>query len=198
MRPSPSSPLDLDPAILGVARFHAAALIRRNGVFAPCDRDDVAQDLVVSILERLPRHQAARAGPATFADRIARNRAADLARHRRRERHLFVSCEGAAGPSEQGAATVAVLPDAEGIARRVDLRRAVERLGEEDAALCRLVAETTITEAARELGVARSTVHRRLRRLRGPLAHLRDYVAGDEPALIHSHTDQEDDPWPAD
>lgn len=60
---------DWDQALEQMVCIRAACMARRLGLNAT-DRDDLRQDLRVQLLRALPRYDAARASPSTFASRV--------------------------------------------------------------------------------------------------------------------------------
>src|SRR6185312_12014265 len=134
----------------------------------PAEREDLAQDLALSLLEQIepPRNAGA------WLERVGRNVAIDRWRVEGRRRELLRDAEPPAGAADPEAALL-------GRERRQLLRRAVAALPrpQRRAALARFHAGLSYDDAAQRLGTraetARTRVHRALALLRARLASLR-------------------------
>jgi len=134
----------------------------------PAEREDLAQDLALSVLEQ---GQAARNGGA-WLERVGRNAAIDRWRVESRRRELLRQVDPPAGAADPESLLL-------GRERRELVRRAVATLPrpQRRAALARFHAGLSYEDAARRLGTraqtARTRVHRALASLRARLASLR-------------------------
>ena len=183
MRCPSNPPIDSD-VIVQAARYCAETLFRR-GLFRRSDLDDVQQDLVLAILKRLQRFDPDRASLPTFANRVAQNAAKSLLRRRhaaKRGRSRVLQSLEAELNDRHGAPCCAGNLVAEtqletrcGIRRRsareqsdlkIDLNDAKTALPDVDRDLCRLLEEQSPTDVAGRAGIARSTVYRRMAKVR--------------------------------
>lgn len=66
---------------ISAARFESSRFVHL-GAFPAADREDVAQEILASVLQRWPGYSSDRGAPSTFLSIIARRSAASLARAR--------------------------------------------------------------------------------------------------------------------
>ncbi len=157
-------------------RIKARRLIGKYG-FTPDDYQDLMQEMTLDLLVRLPKFDPTRAGLDTFVSRIVNRKVADLIRHRRMEmrdyRREAGSLDGPDADAEDLDLLVGsqILSTSECMDLRLDLSLAVADLSPELQRLVEVLLTHSITEAARELGVPRSTLYGRgIARLRKALA----------------------------
>jgi len=159
-----------------------AARLARSGVIPGMDAEDIEQDLRLDLLKRMARFDASRASFETFADRLIAHRIANLAATtaaKRAERSMK-SLEAPIAPDRaDGSLTLAdITPEEAALHAPVNLGVvAANSLGQDVARLlhalspgCRVVAialgNMTAAEAARALGLHRSSVYARIARIR--------------------------------
>jgi DNA-directed RNA polymerase specialized sigma24 family protein len=153
--PDPDNPID--PTIAAIVRRKACRLVGRAGLQAQ-DREDIEQQLVVHILEQLDRFDPARGEWPAFVQRLVERFGRNLVRSLRaaKRRGPPLAPLPDEGPGRDPAATAAAL----------DLAAALAKLPEDLRAVAELLTTETVSDAARILGHARSTVHARIRELR--------------------------------
>ncbi|MBC7152815.1 MAG: sigma-70 family RNA polymerase sigma factor [Rhizobium sp.] len=157
-----------------------AARLARSGAVPGLDAEDIEQELRLDLIRRAKNFDPAKSSFDTFADRIVANRVATLASATAamRAERAMLCIDAPVGDDDGGLTLSDVLPeaaaldpvDAFSIAHGPDLRGDVGRLL---AALCpatrqvaMAVSQLSISEAARALGVHRSTIYERLGRIR--------------------------------
>ncbi|HEX8915027.1 MAG TPA: hypothetical protein VF796_21925 [Humisphaera sp.] len=157
--PRPPAP-PFDPAVARLIRRKAARLVGTHGLTAG-DLPDIQQELAMHLTSSLARHDVARSSLATFADRVLRNRSADVARHaaracrdRRRERQLSFA-DGVAAPGLSAGRAALVL----------DVRQAVAALPPDLRAVAVLLMDASVAEVARRTGRTRQQVRTLVARL---------------------------------
>ena len=169
----------IDPRIVRCVRHHAA---RVRAALPGMEIEDVEQELMLHVHRRLSRFDAARGSLRTFADRVARNCAANLLQSARSERR-------GSGVEVLSLDTLAWHADGDGIAADADdgapasvasrrlragrpaepAHRALAHLRSAASALrsCFLgLFDNTVADAARRAGVSRSTMYARIAAIR--------------------------------
>ena len=151
-------------------RFLASKLSRQNALPA-MDREDIEQDLVLDLLQRIGRHDPARACLETFAEHVLDNRVATLTRPcaRLRTERQMVSIDAPTAASDSDAES-GQLPNDNLITGNGDADPAsIEKELSLTPAL-RLCADImhsgNIAEGASRAGLHRSTIYERLASLR--------------------------------
>lgn len=179
-----------------VIRHKAKHLVGTAG-FTESDRDDLEQEMMLDVITRLPKFDANKGTPKTFVARIIERKISKLIRHRtsdmrdyRREafslnenmedgdggsveRGDLVSRESidpvVASNSRSGVDEMAFLQDMEAVLSGLPghLRR-----------LCEILKTGTVSDAAREMGIPRTTLHDHVTKLRSLFedAGLREYL----------------------
>jgi len=179
-------------------RRRARQLARTEG-FAAQDIEDIRQDLIVDLLERLPKFDPAKATCNTFVARIIERKVAKLIRDRncekrdpRREECSLNECiDDGEGGSVEHIQTIAAeeadrrlgrqaRSDQETAELALDVEAVLKRLPDNLRRLCELLKTGSIADAARAMGVPRTTLHDHVKKLRQVFeaAGLRDYLAG--------------------
>jgi RNA polymerase sigma-70 factor (ECF subfamily) len=153
----PESASAIDPTVAAIVRRKACRLVGRAGL-RPQDREDLEQQLVLHILEQLKRFDPALGTWPAFVQRLVERFGLNLVRSlRARKRNSGPLAplpeEGHPGPEKPP------VPD-------LDRTEALAQLPEDLRAVAELLVTESVTGAARELGVSRSTVHARVRELR--------------------------------
>ena len=184
-------------------RFLASKLNRQNAV-PGMDREDLEQDLVLDLLQRIGRHDPARASLETFAEHVLDNRVATLTRPcaRLRNERQMVSID-APVPSNDSDAGPDQLPDDNlvtgngdadpaSVENQLSLRLDMERFVANLTPALRLCADImrngNVAEGASKAGLHRSTIYERLACLRAEAAALglHEYLRS-APTLSTSH-----------
>jgi RNA polymerase sigma-70 factor (ECF subfamily) len=179
-------------------RHRARQLARTEGIAAQ-DIEDIRQDLIVDLLERLPKFDPAKATCNTFVARIIDRKVAKLIRDRncekrdpRREECSLNECiDDGEGGSVERVQTIAAdeadrrlgrqaRSDQETAELALDVEAVLKRLPDNLRRLCELLKTGSIADAARAMGVPRTTLNDHVKKLREVFeaAGLRDYLAG--------------------
>jgi DNA-directed RNA polymerase specialized sigma24 family protein len=178
--------------VYAVARHVAQGL--NSPVFS---RDDVAQSIFASLLERAPRFDARKASAKTFACLVVRHEAAAIISkalaQKRGDHRSKTSLDEVYAPGNPTGCGRAKIPSAEDyevswgrsarssertINMLIDVRSVVAQLPKELLPVARLLAQgETVADAAQTMGISRATGFRRVDRLRQILtdAGLRAY-----------------------
>ncbi len=141
------------PLALRASQVRAATAVAAGRVPVH-DREDIEQEALLRVWQALPRYDAGRASLATFIERVVATKVASLLRSRHA---VFKLPPGTQLSSADGIPAVEF---------RADLERILASLAPSERRLALLLAEHGPGEAGRILGVARSTVYCRIRRLR--------------------------------
>jgi RNA polymerase sigma factor (sigma-70 family) len=173
--PPTGTPGDLALSIRRVIAAKARSLIGQYGL-QPQDRPDVEQDLAARVVDRLAGHDPSRSTPEGFAARIVDQAVANLLRDRRAKKRT--------PPKPPTAAPAEEVPDprADNELRLCDLaedlKAALADLPDELRALAERLKRETVSQAARAMGVPRSSLYRPVDKLRQVFerAGLRDYL----------------------
>ncbi len=145
------------PLARRAAQVRAAAAVAA-GRAAAADREDLEQEALLRIWQALPRYDPSKAALGTFIERVAESRVRSLLRSRRP-----VAVEPLDGMLPASADGIPV------VVFRADFERLLRLVGAPERRLALLLTEHSASEAGRILGVARSTVYRRIERLRTAL-----------------------------
>jgi len=172
----------------------ARRLVGRAG-FTRSDVEDIQSELTLHLLERLPRFNPKKSRLNTFITRVVEDMAEKLVRHRTMEKRDFQ--REACSLNEDIKNGEGVLTErAETLSREehdvrlrgrapqnasdmaLDVERVMSRLPKELRELCELLQTMSVTDAARKLGIPRSTVRGRVRKLREVFhkAGVQDYL----------------------
>ena len=183
MEYSKNSYVGIDTYAARLIRTKAHQLIGKAG-FTENDRQDLQQDLMMDLLQRMRHFNPAKAKKATFMTRIVERRISTLleARHARcrdwrrcrlslntphgndrgdtRELIDHVDSQGNLGNSEKETLHEAISN------LHIDIERVLDTLPEDLRDLCERLRESNMAEIARETGVARTTLYDKLTRIR--------------------------------
>jgi len=176
----------LDAYAVARVRGAASRLVRTAG-FSESDRDDLEQELVLDLLERLPKFDPERATLPTFVARVIAHRVSALVGARctaHRDGRLNVLSLQDEIDDGEGAGVERWTEIAEGDDRRrsetegrdadvdlrLDLAAALAALPPGLRALCVRLSRRSITEVARGHGVPRTTLYERITEIRVRLA----------------------------
>jgi RNA polymerase sigma-70 factor (ECF subfamily) len=168
-------------------RRRARQLARTAG-FAAQDIEDIRQDLIVDLLERLPKFDPAKASYNTFVTHVVDSKVATLIRDRnckkrdpRREQRSLNECiDDGEGGSVEHVQTIAAeeadrrlgrqaRSDQETVELALDIEEVPKRLPDNLRRLCELLKTGSIADAARAMGVPRTTLHGHIVKLRNVL-----------------------------
>lgn len=164
----------------------AAGRLRRRLALPVCDREDLRQDLLVDLINRLAHFDPDRASLDAFASVVLRNRCSRItAQHYRRlctqGGHLLSLDVPADGRGEPLAARLAEdagpaawhgqdWAEPERAERRADLDWALRQLSEDAQAICVALTTSTVADLVARKDLSRSALYRRLGLLRLDLA----------------------------
>lgn len=191
----PAKPHPPDDYVEAHVRRKARQLVK-TGAFPRSDLEDVEQELRLHLLLQLPKFDPGKAQRHTFAVRLIERKTADMVRtcrgatrsSGRGEYSLNVSISTADGPaslSETMSDTDrrrrlgrSSLPEEERICLQIDVADAVAALPGELRDLSEQLKTKSVSQIARECGVHRSTISRRVAKIRKRFCglSLRDYV----------------------
>ena len=164
---------DITPYAQDLVHHKARQLIGKAG-YKAADLDDIKQDLLVDLLERLPKFDPAKASYNTFVAHVVdkkicnllRDRKAHARDHRREEfslndeirddnvqqRSAMIDCD--MGNRRMG---IAARPDEERTQLQMDIHAVLEKLPEELRQAAQLLQNHNVAEVARILKVPRRT-----------------------------------------
>ncbi len=184
---------DLEDDIRNIIRRKARQLVGQYG-FTGSDAEDLEQELLVDLTNRIHKYNSNKATLKTFVSRIVDHKIANIVRHRKQQKRDYRRNECSIDDRVSDEEGEAVLrgqtlshdgrrPHIQGNANQqdlsIDLSDAIESLSAESRELFDLLLTCSISEAARELGIRRSTLYnKRLPKLRTALAekNLDEYI----------------------
>lgn len=137
-------------------RRAAHARLRGKLRLTTTDRQDWEQEVLIAAWRALPQYDPTKAALRTFLERVIGNRLASLVRGRHRV-PVFVGLEDYHSIDLCEAAQVEL---------GRDVRTVVAQLPEPERRLATVLVSCTPAEASQRLGIARSTVYERIRRIR--------------------------------
>jgi RNA polymerase sigma-70 factor (ECF subfamily) len=179
-----------------VIRHKARQLVGTAG-YTESERDDLEQEMMLDLLMRLPKYDANKATQKTFVARIIERKISTLIRHhtcemrdyRREACSLNERLEAENGATVELSETVAQEERDRMTGRRSrsaqedwefaqDMAATLARLPENLRRFCELLMTGNISDAAREMGVPRTTLNDHVKKLREIFedAGLRDYL----------------------
>lgn len=166
-----------------IISYRAKRLIGTAG-YTPADVEDIEQDLMLDLIERLNKYDAAKAKLTTFIDRIVDHKIANLLAERRAaKRDLSKTFTNLDTPFEGHDGEKLTLLDITGtddyLERmgfqnkpaqeaqdiQIDLDTAIQRLSDDERQLLDLLQVKTLTEAAHVLGKKRTTLAYHVKRI---------------------------------
>lgn len=166
-------------------RFLASKLNRQNAV-PGMDREDLEQDIMLDLLQRIGRHDPARASLETFAELVIDNRVATLTRpcaRLRAERQLVsidapMSSNGTDTRPEQQPEDTPIISNSDanpsdienGLSLRIDVERFIGKLTPALRMCAEIMSSGNVAEGANKAGLHRSTIYERLAHLRAEAA----------------------------
>ena len=147
---------DIYPHARRAADMHAARATT-SGRDHHDDRDDLAQNALIHVWKRIDQFDSTRASLPTFVERVVTSSITSSIRKSQAAKRQTVELSGG-------------LPDPRNFVHethvRVDVERALDRLRPYDRIVATLLADMTPAEAARALGIARSTIYVVIARIR--------------------------------
>ncbi len=146
------------PLARRAAQVRAIAAVA-SGRARAADREDLEQEALLRIWQALPRYDPSKGSLGTFIERVAESRFRSLLRSRRHS----VTIEPLDGMRPASADGIPM------VEFRTDFERLLRLVGGPERRLASLLTVHSASEAGRILGVARSTVYRRIERLRAAL-----------------------------
>ena len=167
-------------------QFKARQLVNKAG-FTKDDVEDLEQDMRLDLLDRLPKFDPGKAKYNTFVSRIINRKVCNLIRHRTQELRDY-RCEdcslhdvvefGENGDEEiKRIDTISqdehdfrwgknLLSSEDRLDLRLDISLVVSKLPPELQKVAKLLQTMSVTEAAHELGISRTTFYGRIKKLR--------------------------------
>ena len=186
----------IDEYAVRIIKYKARQLVGRVG-FTESDREDLEQEMILDLLQRLPKYDPDRAQRNTFIARVVEHKIATIIEARKAGLRDYRLCncslndrlEDEEGGSVERMETI----DQEDYLRRtgrlsrpaselrdlsLDVRKAIEKLPPELRELCRRLDTDTVTEISRDTGIPRGTIYESIKKLRAIFedAGLRDYL----------------------
>jgi len=179
-----------------VIRHKAKHLVGTAG-FTESDRDDLEQEMMLDVIARLPKFDPNKATQKTFVARIIERKISKLIRHRTSEmrdyrREAFSLNEsiedGDGGSIERGDLVSRESIDpvmatnsrtgVEEMAFLHDLETVLAGLPDHLRKLCEILKTGTVSDAAREMGIPRTTLNDHVKKLRSLFedAGLKEYL----------------------
>lgn len=144
------------PLALRAAQVRARAAVA-CGLIQPVDFADAVQEGLFASWRELARFDPSRASLPTFIEIVAATRIASFVRASHRHRVLCPLDNSAEQSADPPLARLVV---------RIDVQRVLAGCTETERRLARTLMEHSPTQASRLLGIARSTLHERTRKLR--------------------------------
>ena len=186
----------IDEYAVQIIKFKAKQLVGRVGL-TDSDREDLEQEMILDLLQRLPKYNPDRAQRNTFIARVVEHKIATIIEARKAGLRDYRLCncslnehlEDEEGGSVERMETI----DQEDYLRltgklsrstaelrdlSIDVRQAIEKLPPELRELCRRLDTDTVTEISRDTGIPRGTIYESIKKLRAIFedAGLRDYL----------------------
>ncbi len=186
----------IDEYAVQIIKFKAKQLVGRVGL-TDSDREDLEQEMILDLLQRLPKYNPDRAQRNTFIARVVEHKIATIIEARKAGLRDYRLCncslnerlEDEEGGSVERMETIDqedYLRLTAGLSRStaelrdlsIDVRQTIEKLPPELRELCRRLGIDTVTELSRDTGVPRGTIYESLKKLRAILevAGLKDYL----------------------
>ncbi len=186
----------IDEYAVQIIKFKAKQLVGRVGL-TDSDREDLEQEMILDLLQRLPKYNPDRAQRNTFIARVVEHKIATIIEARKAGLRDYRLCNCSLNErledGEGGSVERIEIIDQEdylrltaGLSRSTaelrdlsfDVRQAIEKLPPELRELCRRLGVDTVTELSRDTGVPRGTIYESLKKLRAILevAGLKDYL----------------------
>jgi len=159
----------LDRFAQGIIRRKVRLLVSRAG-FTKQDRQDLEQELVLRLLQSLELFDPEQAHPNVFITTVIERAVAMILRERRaKKRDGGVVCSLDQGQTKEGKSPEPIDPrpsDQDAFDLASDLVEVLARLPDDLRALAERLKSQSLSQAARDLGVPRTTLQRQVQRLR--------------------------------
>jgi len=159
----------LDRFAQGIIRRKVQLLVSRAG-FTKQDRQDLEQELVLRLLQSLEMFDPEQAHPNVFITTVIERAVAMILRKRRaKKRDGGVVCSLDQRQTKEGKSPEPIDPrpsDQDTFDLASDLAEVLARLPDDLRALAERLKSQSLSQAARDLGVPRSTLQRQVQRLR--------------------------------
>ncbi len=151
-------------------RYKAGKLVGRYGLRSS-DRNDIEQEIICHVLERLDRFDRRRGGWNTFVQRIVDHQIASILRHRVAHRRDYRRIDALHKAESKN--TDDRLGDVDhrrpgvepSVDLAIDLAMALRDFAEDDTQICKLLMHQSIAETARRLGLTRGEMRIRIARM---------------------------------
>ncbi|MGD0274601.1 MAG: sigma-70 family RNA polymerase sigma factor, partial [Syntrophales bacterium] len=177
-------------------KYRARQLVGKAG-FRGYNRRDLEQELIIDLLQRLPKYNSEYAKRKTFIDRVVKHKIANLIEAQKAEVRDYRRCtfslndqiEGEDGEEIEkievfdqeaylGRTGRLSLSSAEVRNLSIELNKVLKSLPPELRILCKRLETDTITEISRGIGIPRATLYGLIKKLRAILkeAGLREYL----------------------
>jgi RNA polymerase sigma-70 factor (ECF subfamily) len=160
----------IDPVTAGLIKRKARELVGRTGITQQ-DREDIEQDLTLELIRRLPAFDEKRARRPGFAGLLLDRAAADILRRRRtakRDTRTTISLDAQPSPEQPGTPLDGTLGCPDDLDERIaemDFDEIIATLPDDLRRLVLCLLRSSVAAAARELGISRATIYRRLQEL---------------------------------
>jgi len=173
-----------------IITYRAKTLIGKAG-YKPKDLEDIEQDLMLDLIERLDKYDSAKAKLSTFIDRIVDHKIANLLEERRAaKRDLSKTFTTLDTPFEGSDGQNTTLLDITGtdeylermgyqdksslvnLDTEIDLDLILKKLPSDDLRILSLLAGRTLVDVAKELGMPRTTLIYKIQKIRKALCEL--------------------------
>jgi len=186
----------IDRYAVRLIKYKARQLVGRVG-FTEFDREDLEQEMMMDLFQRLPKYNPDRAQRTTFIARIVEHKIATIIETRKAGLRDYRLCNCSLNDrledGEGGSVERMEIIDQEDYLRRtgrlsrpaavlrdlsLDLRKEIENLPPELRELCKRLETDTVTEISRDTGIPRGTIYESIKKLRAIFqdAGLRDYL----------------------
>jgi RNA polymerase sigma-70 factor (ECF subfamily) len=165
-------------------RYKARQLTRRPG-FTEFDQEDLEQEMILDLLERLPKYDSSKATQNTFVARVIENKISKLIRYRKTRKRDY-RCEGCSLNDEILDENEMPIERSQTISQdecdirlglrnricgeqnqlQIDISWALSELPENLREIAECLKTKTITETAQGLNIPRATLYDSIKRLR--------------------------------
>lgn len=173
-----------------VVTYRANNLVGKVG-YTLDDLEDIEQELMLDLIERMEKYDPTRAKLTTFIDRVVNHKIYDLVQkkliERKDIRRQTISLDKPVSRTDSDSLPLHELissddfntqwgfedrPSVDMQDLRIDIRQMLQKLTSRDRHLLSLLMQMTLTEAARELGLPRTTLQYHLQKLCAVLVEL--------------------------
>lgn len=189
---------EIDEYAVRIIKFKSRQLVGRVG-FTAYDREDLEQEMMLDLLQRLSKYDPERAQRNTFIARVVDHKVATIIEARTarvrdyRRRCSLDDCFEYSEYEDNFCIERMEIIDQDDYLMRtgkvsrppselrdlsLDVRQAIEKLPPELRELCRRLDTDTVTEISRDTGIPRGTIYESIKKLRAIFedAGLRDYL----------------------